>query len=71
MREGGPSSYCEVAQVLFVEMENPAKTPKQLASFPQKKDFCFLLELFLHRGWKSLGKQKSTNLRLSDVIWLF
>ena len=57
--------------MLFVEMEIPAKTARQLASFPQERNFGFLLELLLHRGWKNLRKQKTTNLRLSDVIWLF
>ena len=44
MREGGSSSYCEVTQVLFVEMEipgNPAQTPRHLASFPQKRILFF------------------------------
>ena len=54
MREGGSSPYWEVTQVLFVENGNSWK----LASFPQV--------------WKlqKRKKQKSTNLRLSDVIWL-
>ena len=60
-------------QVLFVEfkiLENHAKTPMQLASFPQRSSvvFCWVI---LHGGWKSPGKQNSTNLRLCDVISLF
>ena len=73
MREGGSSSYCEVTQVLFVEMEIPGKScqnSQAIGVIPAKK-ILFLLELFLHRGWKSLGKQKSINMRLSDVIWMF
>ena len=65
MREGGSSSYCEVTQVLFVEMEIPGNSCQ---NFPQKK---IVVGVILHRGWKSLGKQKSNNLRLPDVIWLF
>ena len=64
MREGRYSSYCEVTQVLFVEMETPGKScqnSQAIGVIPARKDFCFLLELLLHRGWKSLGKQISTN----------
>ena len=60
--------------MLFVEMEIPGKScqnSQAIGVIPARKDFCLLLELFLHRGWKSQGKQKSTSLRLSDVIWLF
>ena len=74
MREGGSSSYCEVTQVLFVEMEipgNSCQNSQAIGVIPAKKDFCFLLELFLHRGRTKSRKTESTNLRLSDVIWLF
>ena len=60
--------------MLSVEMEIPGRScqnSQAIGVIPARKDFCFLLELLLHRSWKSLGKQKSTNLRLSDVIWLF
>ena len=62
MREGGSSSYCEVAQVLVVEIEIPAKSCQYcqaIGVIPEKKGFCFLVELFLHTGWKNLGKQKN------------
>ena len=58
MREGGSSSYCEVTQVLFVEMEVLGKSCQKcqaIGVIPAKR-ICYLLELFLHRGWKKSRK---------------
>ena len=57
MREGGYSSYCEVAQVLFVEVDISGKScqnSQAIGVIPGRKDFVILLE-------KS-RKQKFTNL---------
>ena len=56
MREGGSSPYCEVTQVLLVKMEIPGKS-------------CW--GYYCIEVGKVQAKQTSTNLRLSDVIWLF
>ena len=44
VREGGSSSYCEVTQVLFVEMEIPGKScqnSQAIGVMLAQKDFCF------------------------------
>ena len=51
-------------------LEDPAKPPKKLASFLQNRRFAFCWGHFV----KSLEfpvETESTNLRLSDAIWLF
>ena len=59
MREGGSSPYCEVTQVLFVENGNSWKICQNSQAIGRHS-----------RRFSFQEKQKSTNLRLSDVIWL-
>ena len=43
MREGRLSSYCEVTQVLLVEMEIPGKSCQLLGVLPAKREFYFFV----------------------------